>query len=64
MLPSGPCRHRHRCMHMHTHMHVARGHLGKPELVRREENEKAQTKALHVVSVGGNEQDEVAPEQD
>lgn len=51
-------------MHTHTHMHVAQDHLGKPELVRREENEKAQTKALHVVSVGGNEQDEVAPEQD
>lgn len=49
---------------MHTHMHATQGHLGKPELVRREENEKAQTKALLVVSVGGNELDEVAPEQD
>jgi hypothetical protein len=49
---------------MHTHVHAAQGHLGKPELVKREGNEKAQTKALLVVSVGGNEQDEVAPEQD
>lgn len=47
---------------MHTHMRASQGHLGKPELVRREENEKHKQKL--VVSVGGNEQNEVAPEQD
>lgn len=50
-----PARPRRMRTHTHTlsHMHAAQGHLGKPELDRREEDEKAQTKALFVVSVGG-----------
>lgn len=40
-------------VHTHSHVHATQGHLGEPELVRREENEKAQTKTSLVVSEGG-----------